>query len=155
MLDKSLLEQLKEPLSAIQPMTAVFDHEYVQRIDGPNVRSGGSKMDHAEMLMDDIAAFRESTGVGAAGHDLVRLDGSLPPARRRAPTLADFECGLQKNDPEISPSQIYAYAALKIGRPLRQRRAAPDHRYAGAAGTGARTRRCRSAARISKPARRS
>jgi myo-inositol-1-phosphate synthase len=30
-------------------------------------------------------------------------------------TLKDFECGLQKNDPEISPSQIYAYAALKSG----------------------------------------
>ena len=32
-------------------------------------------------------------------------------------TLKDFECGLQKNDPEISPSQIYAYAALKSGVP--------------------------------------
>ena len=30
-------------------------------------------------------------------------------------SLKDFECGLQKNDPEISPSQIYAYAALKSG----------------------------------------
>ena len=33
------------------------------------------------------------------------------------PALKDFECGLQKNDPEISPSQIYAYAALKMGVP--------------------------------------
>jgi myo-inositol-1-phosphate synthase len=32
-------------------------------------------------------------------------------------TLKDFECGLIKNDPEISPSQIYAYAALKSGVP--------------------------------------
>ncbi len=32
-------------------------------------------------------------------------------------TLKDFECGLQKNDPEIAPSQIYAYAALKSGVP--------------------------------------
>src|SRR5258705_7191247 len=32
-------------------------------------------------------------------------------------TLKDFECGLMKNDPEISPSQIYAYAALKSGVP--------------------------------------
>ena len=31
-------------------------------------------------------------------------------------TSKDFECGLQKDDPEIAPSQIYAYAALKIGR---------------------------------------
>ena len=30
-------------------------------------------------------------------------------------TLKAFEKGLCKNDPEISPSQIYAYAALKSG----------------------------------------
>ncbi len=53
-------------------------------------------------------------------------------------TLKDFECGLKHDDPEISPSQIYAYAALKAGNPLRQRRAAPDHGHAGAARTGAR-----------------
>ena len=32
-------------------------------------------------------------------------------------TLKDFECGLQKDDPDIAPSQIYAYAALKSGVP--------------------------------------
>ncbi len=32
-------------------------------------------------------------------------------------TLKDFECGLKQNHPEISPSQIYAYAALKLGIP--------------------------------------
>src|ERR1700683_1372945 len=32
-------------------------------------------------------------------------------------SLKDFECGLQKNDPDIAPSQIYAYAALKSGVP--------------------------------------
>ena len=69
--------------------------------------------------------------------------------------LKDFECGLQKNDPEISPSQIYAYAALKMRRALRQRRAASDHGHAGAAGTGARTQRAHLPARISRPARRS
>ncbi len=31
--------------------------------------------------------------------------------------MKDFECGLQKNDPDIAPSQIYAYAALKSGVP--------------------------------------
>ena len=108
------------------------------------------------MLMDDIRKFQKRTGVAAHGHDLVRIDRGLPQAgggpRRRS---KDFECGLQKNDPEISPSQIYAYAALKSGVPLRQRRAAPDHRHAGAAGAGARAATCRSAARISRPARRS
>src|SRR2546421_3206976 len=63
-LDASLLDQLKEPLSAIEPMKAVFDHEYVKRITGPNVKEGStlSKMDKAEMLIEDIEDFRKRSG---------------------------------------------------------------------------------------------
>ncbi len=39
-LEKTQLEQLKEPLSQIKPMKAVFDQEYVKRINGPNVKQG-------------------------------------------------------------------------------------------------------------------
>src|SRR5262245_39844254 len=62
-LEMPLLEQLKEPMSAIQPMKAVFDQKFVKRINGPNVKTGGSKMDYAEMVMDDIRKFQERTGV--------------------------------------------------------------------------------------------
>ena len=116
-LDEPLLEQVKEPLSAIKPMKAVFDREYVRRIDGPNVKQGGSKMDYAEMLMDDIRNFQKSTG---ASRMVMIWCGSTEVFRRPTQvhqTLKDFECGLQKNDPDIAPSQIYAYAALKMGIP--------------------------------------
>ena len=62
-LEMPLLEQVKEPLSAIKPMKAVFDQNFVKRINGPNVKTGGSKMDYAEMVMDDIRQFQEKTGV--------------------------------------------------------------------------------------------
>ena len=52
----------KEPLSAIKPMKAVFDQEYVKRINGPNVKAKGTKMDKAEMLMEDIRNFSETNG---------------------------------------------------------------------------------------------
>ena len=58
-LDRTLLDQLKEPLSAIQPMKAVFDHDYVKRIHGPNVKATGTKMDKAEALMEDIQEFKK------------------------------------------------------------------------------------------------
>ena len=57
------LEAAKESLSAIKPMTAVFDREYVKRINGPNVKHEGSKMDKAEALMDDIRNFEKLHGV--------------------------------------------------------------------------------------------
>src|SRR5271165_5610555 len=55
-LETTLLDKVKEPLAAIKPMKAVFDHDYVRRIDGPNVKQG-SKAKKAEMLMDDIRGF--------------------------------------------------------------------------------------------------
>ena len=116
-LEIPLLEQLKVPLSAMKPMPAVFDQEYVKRLNGPNMKPKGSKMDHAEMVMDDIRRFKQTTSVSrmimiwCASTEVFRQ-----PAAVHA-TLKDFECGLQKSDPEISPSQIYAYAALKSGVP--------------------------------------
>ena len=116
-LDMPLLEQLKAPLSAVKPMPAVFDQDFVKRLNGPNIKPKGSKMDHAEMVMDDIRRFQEQTGVSRM---TMIWCGSTEVFHQAAPvhaTLKDFECGLQKSDPEISPSQIYAYAALKSGVP--------------------------------------
>ncbi len=116
-LDRHLVETLKEPLSRIKPMPAVFDSDYVKRINGPNLKPKASKMEHAEMLMDDIRNFKESRGC-----DRIAMIwcGSTEVFHRPAAvhaTMKDFECGLRKNDPEISPSQIYAYAALMSGVP--------------------------------------
>lgn len=116
-LDASLLEKLKEPLSAIRPMQAVFDSDYVRRINGPNVKTKASKMDHAEMLMNDIRDFRERTGVSRMVMIWCGSTEVFHTASAVHQSVRDFECGLQKSDPEISPSQIYAYAALKSGVP--------------------------------------
>ena len=116
-LEPALLEKLKDPLDAVKPMKAVFDSEYIKRITGPNVKDRGSKMDKAEMLMEDIRQFQESTG---ASRLVMIWCGSTEVFHRSGAvhqTLKDFECGLQKNDPDIAPSQIYAYAALKSGVP--------------------------------------
>jgi myo-inositol-1-phosphate synthase len=116
-LEKSLLEQLRTPLSAIRPMPAVFDQSYVRRLHGPNVKPKGSKMDYAEMLMEDIQQFREKSGASRLSMIWCASTEVFHKAAAVHQSLRDFECGLQKNDPEISPSQIYAYAALKSGVP--------------------------------------
>ncbi len=117
-LERTQLDQLKEPLSAIKPMKAVFDHDYVRRIDGPNVKQAATKMEKAEMLMADIAQFRKDNDcsrlvmIWCASTEVFHRPSEVHQ------TLKDFECGLMKNDPEIAPSQIYAYAALKSGVPF-------------------------------------
>ncbi|MCE5306308.1 MAG: inositol-3-phosphate synthase [Acidobacteriales bacterium] len=117
-LERGLLDQVKEPLSSLKPMKAVFDHEYVKRINGPNVKQGANLMEKAEMLMADIESFRRNTGVSRL---ITIWCGSTEVFHRPSAvhqTLASFEEGLRKNDPEIAPSQVYAYAALKCGVPF-------------------------------------
>ena len=117
-LEQPLLDKLKDTLSAIKPMKAVFDHEYVKRIDGPNKKTGKDKMDLAEQLMADIANFKKD-------NDCARIVmiwcGSTETFKKAAAvhqSLEAFEEGLRNSDPEIAPSQIYAYAALKSGVPF-------------------------------------
>ncbi|MHB8384142.1 MAG: inositol-3-phosphate synthase [Candidatus Binataceae bacterium] len=116
-LDPATLEQVREPLEKIRPMEAVFDPDYIRRISGPNVKEARTKMDKAEMLIDDIRRFKQRTGVARA---VMVWCGSTEVFHRPAAvhqTLKAFEAGLAGNDPEIAPSQIYAYAALKLGIP--------------------------------------
>jgi myo-inositol-1-phosphate synthase len=117
-LDTSMLDQVRQPLESIQPMPAVFSPEYVRMINGPNVKQGGSKRDLAEMLVDDIRSFKEKNGCGRM---VMVWCGSTEVHHKPAAvhqTVRDFECGLMKNDPDIAPSQIYAYAALQAGVPF-------------------------------------
>ena len=98
-LEKPLVDKPAEPLEKIKPMPAVFDSNYVKRINGPNLKPKGSKMDHAEMLMDDIANFKERTG---ASRLAMIWCGSTEVFHRPAAvhqTLKDFECGLAEKRP--------------------------------------------------------
>jgi myo-inositol-1-phosphate synthase len=116
-LDPTLLDKVREPLEKIHPMEAVFDQDYVRRIHGPNVKEARTKMEKAEMLMDDIQNFQDQSGVARM---VMIWCGSTEVFHRPArvhQSLKDFEQGLARNDPDIAPSQIYAYAALKLGIP--------------------------------------
>ncbi len=117
-LNAQTLEPIKDELASIQPMKAVFDKNYVKLIDGPNVKQASTLMDKAEMLMDDIRGFKERNQCAR----LVMIwCGSTEVFHSRAAvheTLEAFEEGLRQNDPAIAPSQVYAYAALKLGVPF-------------------------------------
>jgi myo-inositol-1-phosphate synthase len=116
-LESSLLEHVKDELAAIKPWPAVFDRQYVKRLDGPNVKKGRNKKDLADQLGDDIRRFRTT-------HKLDRLVmlwcGSTEVFRRESSahqSLAAFEAALEASDPAIPSSMIYAYAALREGIP--------------------------------------
>ena len=116
-LDTRLLDQIKEELSAVKPMSAVFEQKWVKRLDGPNVKKGTSKRDLVNQLMADIANFKKTNNcerlvaVWCGSTEVYRKPGDVHS------TLAKFEAGLDASDDEIAPSQMYAYACLKSGVP--------------------------------------
>ena len=117
-LDRSLLDQLKDSLEAVRPMPAVFEQKFVKNLSGENVKKGRTKMDLAEQVMDDIQDFKKTTG---ASRLVTIWCGSTEAFLKPAPvhhSLAAFEKGLRLNSPEIPPSMVYAYAALKLGVPF-------------------------------------
>jgi myo-inositol-1-phosphate synthase len=116
-LSKEHLDQLKDFLSTVKPMTSVFDQTSVKKRTATHAKKGRSKKELADQVIDDIKTFKKTNGcerlvmVWCGSTEVYRSPSAVHA------TLASFEKGLEESDPEIAPSQIYAYAALKSGVP--------------------------------------
>jgi myo-inositol-1-phosphate synthase len=117
-LERDLLDQVKTRLQSIKPLPAVFDHNYVKRIDGPNVKKGRNKMDLAEQLRQDIRDFRKASGAARLITIWCASTETFIEPTAHHQSLAAFEKALQKNDESIAPSMVYAYASLQEGVPF-------------------------------------
>src|SRR5262249_32357572 len=112
------LEQVRAELEAIAPWPGVFDHNYVRNLDGKHIKSGATKRQLADALMRDMDDFRSANRLDrAVAVWCASTETFLEPGPVHQ-TIAAFEKGLEKNAPEISPSMIYAYAAIRSGIPF-------------------------------------
>jgi len=117
-LEKDLLLQIKPFLDSIKPMPAVFDHNYIKLIDGPNVKTGKNKRDLAEQLRADIRNFKKENKCDRLVMIWCASTESFQKASEVHASIEAFEKGLEASDANISPSQIYAYAALQESVPF-------------------------------------
>lgn len=116
-LEASLLNAIKPELEAIKPMKAVFDKSYVKNLDGTHIKQASTKWDLANEVINDIENFKTANGCDRV---VIVWCGSTEKYIEQSAvheTIESFEAGLKNNDPAISPSMIYAYAAIKIGVP--------------------------------------
>jgi myo-inositol-1-phosphate synthase len=116
-LNRDHLDPVREELEAIRPMSAVFDKAWVRRLDGPNVKTGTLR-EKAEALIADIRGFMDRN---RCKRGVMVWTGSTEVYAENGPahqTLKSFEAALDRSDPTIAPSMIYAYAALKAGIPF-------------------------------------
>ena len=117
-LKKELLDQLKDEISQIKPWKAVFDKNYVKKLDGDWVKQANNKYDYAQLLMEDIQNFKEKNNLDRI---LMVWCASTEIYLKKDPvheTIEAFEQAMKENHPAIAPSMIYAYAAIKSGIPF-------------------------------------
>jgi myo-inositol-1-phosphate synthase len=112
------VDPLKDVLTAVKPMPAAFDQQYVKRLEGSNVKKGKTKRDLAEQLRADIRDFKARNRcdrlvmVWCASTEIFISPG---PAHW---TLDAFEKAMEANDPTIAPSMLYAWASIMEGVPF-------------------------------------
>ncbi len=109
---------ISRELEGIVAMDAVFDSRWVSRLEGTRTKPPMGKLEAAQALMDDIERFR-------AENECDRLvmvwcgstEAYQEPTEVHA-SVGAFEAGLAADDDNISPSQLYAYAALMSDVPF-------------------------------------
>jgi myo-inositol-1-phosphate synthase len=117
-LEERDLAPISSDLESVVAMPAVFDQRWVKRLEGVRVKSGGSKYDLAVQLVEDIERFRAEHGCDR----LVMVWCGSTEAYQEPSEVHDsvesFEAGMRADDVNISPSQLYAWAALVSGVPF-------------------------------------
>jgi myo-inositol-1-phosphate synthase len=116
-LEEKDIDAVGDFLKTVKPMPAVFDSDYVKRLDGPNVKTGANKLELGEQLREDIRRFRDENGCDRV---VMIWCGSTEVFLEPGPvheSLEAFEEAMRADDPAIAPSMIYAWAALKEGVP--------------------------------------
>jgi len=111
------LEPTRPFLEKLQPWPAVFNQAFVRSLNGSHVKAEPSHLELVEGVRADIDTFRKKNGVSRCVMIwCASTEAYLKPTDVHS-SLSRFEEGLEKNDPSISPSMLYAYAALTSGIP--------------------------------------
>ncbi len=109
------IESVSEFLKGIVPLKAVFDQSYVKNLQGSNIKTEKNKMELARAVIKDLEEFKAKNNLSRIAMIWCGSTESFISTSKVHQSLSNFEAGLEANDPNIPPSMIYAYAALKSG----------------------------------------
>jgi myo-inositol-1-phosphate synthase len=112
-LPKDQLDQIKDKLQTVKPMPAVFDRNYVKRLEGSNVKSMKSKWDAVLEVRDDIKRFKADNGCERLVMIWCGSTEIYMAPHEVHNTIESLEKAIKENHQAIPPSMIYAYAALQ------------------------------------------
>jgi myo-inositol-1-phosphate synthase len=117
-LEPALLERLRPELESLRPWPAVFDRSWVKRLNGTHVKTGTHKRDLVTQLRADIRHFMRINNLKRAVTIWCGSTECYADATAAHETAKQFERALDEDDASISPSMLYAYAAITEGLPF-------------------------------------
>lgn len=117
-LKKEDLDKVKPELDSLRPIKAVFDRNYVKRIQGDWVKPGKNKYELMEEIRADIRKFRNDNNLT----DMVIIwcastEIFIPVNGVHSDTKVFFDA-MKENHPDISPNMLYTTAAILEGVPF-------------------------------------
>ena len=112
------VEPIADFLRSVEPMPAVFDNDYVRRINGSNVKTPGSKLAAVEAIRGDIRRFKEENSCDRLVMVWCASTEKFITESEAHRNIENFVGALHDDDENIAPSMIYAYAALMEGVPF-------------------------------------
>ena len=112
------LAHVKTFLSGIKPMRAVFDHEYVKRLEGTHVKKAKNKYDLALQIKEDIANFKKEKRVSRLVTCWCGSTEVFIKPEEVHSTPEKFVEAMKNNHPAIAPSMLYAWASVTSGVPF-------------------------------------
>jgi len=107
---------VEESLRLIKPWPAVSDMHFLANINGTNRLDAATHRDAVERLRADLGGFRKTVDsvvvINLASTEKLAAEGN-----ESFNSLVDLDRALDENSPEISPTMLYAYAAIAEGIP--------------------------------------
>ena len=117
-LDAKDLTKVQKFLKTIKPMKAAFDQNFVKNLQGTNVKKGKTKFDLAEQIREDIRDFKKKNKCDRLVMVWCASTEVFLKAEDVHKDLPSFEKAMKANHPAISPSMLYAWAAISEGVPF-------------------------------------
>ena len=115
-LDARQLQQAEPVLSGLSPWPAAGDADFCRNVTGGNVVLAEGRRAQADAVRADLRRFREEQHLdGLVLLNLASTERWPDPASAALQTPEAFEAGLDADDRAITPSMVYAYAAIREG----------------------------------------
>jgi myo-inositol-1-phosphate synthase len=111
------LEAVRGDLEHLVPWPAIFKSDYAQNLKGDHILASNDFREQIRLVSAQIAEFKAQHGLDRCVMVNLASTESWIETNGVHASLAAFEAGLAANDPAISPSMRYFYAANQMRVP--------------------------------------